>query len=441
MSWAETLLDASFRGVALQVLGENLQAQRATAEHGTPFKDGDTVVDLGRGSRRFAIQAVTFGVNYEIELQNILLAVDTAGPGELIHPIYGSLNVVCQNWDVQHQADRPDYAEVSLQFLEDTPDAPFFARQFEFVDIGVLETEDEYRWQDGIFDLFGRIDSLVSEIQAWIGGGWVGLIEKALGLPGIGLRLQQLRSQILGVVSGVSSMARNPGAAFDPLIDLMRTPTQIRSAIQGSTPEQPTALLSREGVPSSIPGGASLNLDAARIGNALLIAARQSVAPVIDLSPDGMPDDPLATSGFGLVVLVITELALAHSQAVAIIIEDESKTPTLSPADLEGLINLARSLLQAAILLQRRLYEVETSQPIIEGLRNVAALLQTRGRQIILLRPPMVEREIQAPTSLRVLAHQWYGDHSRALELIRLNPGLKTPYNIEPGEVLRAYAE
>ncbi|OCR25317.1 hypothetical protein AFK24_09620 [Pseudomonas syringae] len=441
MSWEQTLLDASFRGVALQVLGENLQAQRATAEHGTPFKDGDKVVDLGRGARRFAVQAVAFGTNYEIELQNILLAVDTAGPGELIHPIYGSLSVVCQSWDVKHQAEKPDYAEVSLQFLEDIPDSPFFERQFEFVDVGVLEAEDEYRWQDGIFDLFGRIDSLVSEIQAWIGGGWVGLIEKALGLPGIGLRLQQLRSQILGVVSGVSSMAGNPGTAFDPLVDLMRTPTQIRSAIQSSTPETPISLLSRAGVPAAIPGDASMNADAARAGTGFLIAARQGLTPAADLLPEGMPDDPVAASGFGLVVLVITELALAHSQAVAIVIEAESEKPQLSPTDLEGLVNLTRSLLQAAILLQRRLYDVEVSRPIVEALRNVAALLQARARQVILLSPPMIERVIEAPTSLRLLAHHWYRDHRRALELIRLNPGLKTPHNIQPGEVLRAYAE
>lgn len=441
MSWAQTLLDASFRGTALQVLGENLQAHRATAEHGTPFSDGDTVVDLGRGARQFAIQAVVFGVNYEIELQNILLAVDTAGPGELIHPIYGSLSVVCQTWDVKHQADRPDYAEVSLRFLENLPDSPFFARQFEFVNDSVMEAEAGNRWQDGIFDLFGRIDSLVSEIQTWIGGGWVGFLERALGLPGIGLRLQQLRSQILGVVSGVTSMVGSHGAAFDPLVDLMQTPTQIRSAIQDNTPDKPTSLLSRAGVPASVPGDASMPPEAAQAGRAFLIAAREGVDPAVEVLPDGMPDDPVAASSYGLVVLVITELALAHSQAVAVVIEDESEKPKLSPADLEGLVNLTRSLLQASILLQRRLYDVETSRPVIDGLRNVAALLQARARQVILLNPPMLERVVESPTSLRLLAHHWYGDHHRALELIRLNPGLKTPHNIEAGEVLRAYAE
>jgi len=66
MSWAETLLDASFRGVPLQVVGENLQWQRALSEHGTPFKDGDSVVDLGRGARRFPMLFIVFGVDYEI---------------------------------------------------------------------------------------------------------------------------------------------------------------------------------------------------------------------------------------------------------------------------------------------------------------------------------------------------------------------------------------
>jgi prophage DNA circulation protein len=441
MSWTETLLDASFRGVPIQVVEESLQAQRALAEHGTPFKDGDSVRDLGRGARRFQMQVVVFGVNYELELQNILRALDTPGPGELIHPIYGSLSVVSQTWEVKHNADGPDSALVSLLFLEGTPELPFFARQFEFVDIGVTDEEEQASWQDGVFDLFGRIDSLVSEIQSWIGGGWVGLIEKALGLPGIFLRVQQLRSQILGVVSGVASMAKHPSAAYDPLVDLFRTPTQIRSAIQGSTPSSSTALLSMSGVPASIPGGASLTTDAVRAGNAFLISARQGIAPDADLLPDGMPDDPVESSGFALVVLVITELAAAHAQAVAIVIEDEGQKPTLSPLELEGLVNLVRSLVQSAILLQRRLYDVETSRPIIEALRNTAALIQARARQVILQSPPMVGRVVETPVSLRLLAHRWYGDHSRALELIRLNPDLNTPHNIPAGRVLRAYAE
>lgn len=442
MSWKETLLDASYRGVPFDVVDENLEAQRFVSQHGTPYQDGDTVEDLGRGARVFGLRVVLFGVNYEIALQNLLKALDTIGPGELVHPIYGSLSVVAQSWKVHHNADRPDYCEVELQFLEQSPDKPFFAREFVFVSEGQLLPEDQYTWQDGLFDLLAKVDTLVAEVQGWIGGGWTGLLEKALGLPGIGLRLQQLRNQVLGTVSQVVSLATsNPLSTFDPLTDLARTPTEIRSAIQASTPDNARDLLSRSGVPAVVPGASNLTAEASRAGAALLTAARQGTAPDADSLPSAMPADPVAAAALALVVLVVTELALSHAQAVATVIEDEAASPTLSPATLEDLVNLARSLIESAILMQRRLYDVETALPVIEALRTIAGLIQVRARAVILLSPPLIDRTVTSPASLRLLAHRWYGDHSRAAELRRLNPELASPYNIEAGEVLRAYAQ
>lgn len=442
MSWEETLLDASYRGVPFDVVDDKLQAQRSLAQHGTPYQDGDDVEDMGRGARVFALRAVLFGVNYEIALQHLLAALDMIGPGELVHPIYGSVTVVASAWEVSHNAERPDFAEVSLHFLEKRPDEPFFQRQFIYVDEGKTDIEDQYTWQDRLFDLLAKVDSLVAEVQGWIGGGWTGMLEKALGLPGIGLRLQQLRSQIMGVVSGLVDMFKgNPLSAFDPLVDLARTPTEIRSVIQGGTPSTARGLLSRNGVPASIPGNASLTADASRAGTALLAAARQGSEPSVATLPDSMPSDPVEASSLALVVVVITELALSHAQAAAVVIEAEAETQTLSPGDLEGLVNLTRSLIQSAILLHRRLYDVETALPIIERLRNIAALIQARARAVILQSPPLTERRVESPASLRLLAHRWYGDHARAAELLRLNPGLRSPHNIETGEVLRAYAE
>lgn len=442
MSWQENLLDASFRGVPFDVVEESLQAQRSLAKHGTPYQDGDSVEDLGRGARAFSMRAVLFGTNYEFELQLLLGALDTIGPGELVHPVYGSITVVSQSYSVHHIADRPDYAQVEIQFLEQKPDEPFFKRELIYTIEQKMLVEDEYTWQDGLFDFLAAIDSLIAEVQEWIGGGWMGALEKALGLPGIGLRLQQLRSQIMGVVSGVVSMFKsNPLSAFDPLVDLLRTPTEIRSVIEGGTPSTSRELLSRNGIPSSMPGSESLTAEAARAGSALLLSARQGVEPDPDTLPAEMPSDPVAASALGLVVLVITELAVSHAQAVAGVIEDEATAQTLSPEELERLVNLSRSLTESAILLHRRLYDVETALPIINALRSVAGLVQARARSVILLSPPLIERTVSSATSLRRLAHHWYGDHARADELIRLNPGLKTPYNIEAGEVLRAYAK
>lgn len=442
MSWEDNLLDASFRGVTIDVVDENLEAQRFISQHGTPYKDGDTVEDLGRGARLFSMRVVFFGVNYEFALRGLLEALDTIGPGWLVHPIYGGLSVVTLSWKVHHTAERPDFAEVDLQFLEYTPDSPFFDRDMVLNLVTSTYVEDETTWQDGVFDLLAKVDSLVAEIQGWIGGGWTGFMEKALGLPGIGLRLQQLRSQIMGVVSQVVDMGRgNPLSAFDPLTDLARTPTEIRAVIQNTTPASSRDLLSRGGVPSTVPGSTSLTADAAKAGTELFLSARQGTEPNASAIPESMPTDPVEAASLALVVLIVTETALANAQAVSALIESETDTQTLSPDDVEALVDLARSLIEAAILLHRRLYDVETALPVIDALRTMAGLIQARARSVILLSPPLIERAVESAANLRLLAHRWYGDHARAVELLRLNPSLNAPYNIQPGEVLRAYAK
>lgn len=440
MSWADDLLDCTYRGVNLDIMAEDLEAQRALAQHGVPYVDGDDVEDLGQGAREFSMRAVVFGPNYLFQLKLILIALDAIGPGELIHPIYGSVNVVSGGYKVSHNAEKPDYAEIALRFLEHKPNDAFFNPDFTYTPEGIAYVEDERTWQDGVFDLIGRVDSLIAEVQGWIGGGWTGLMEKALGLPGITLRLQQMRSQILGVVSGVQSMAKSSGSAFDPLLDLTRSPTEIRSSVEESTPSTSAELLSRTGVPSAMPGAESLPPEIARIGSAFLVAAREGTAPDGSALPTAMPDDPVEAVAFALITLVITELALSYASAIGVAIENDADDLALSPNELERLANLARSLIQAAILLHRHLYDIEDALPIIEGLRTTAALIQARARQLVLQRPPLLSRTVESPTNLRLLAHRWYSDSRRADELMRLNPELRSPYSIAPGTVIRAYA-
>lgn len=459
MSWSETLLDGSFRGVPIDVIDDNLQAQRFIAQHGTPYVNGDTSEDLGRAARIFAMRLVVFGENYEFNLRRLLVALDVLGGGELVHPVYGSVKALVHSFEVKHSAERPDYAEVSVQFVEQLPDAPFFDRTFVPIYRQGSSIEDVLTWQRKLFNMLAKVDSLVSQIQTWIGGGWVGLVETALGLPGIGLRLQQLRTQILGVTSGVAAMARNPLSAFDPLVDLARTPTELRGAIASHTPSSSQGLLALEGVPSTLPGAETLAPAAAQIAAPILTSARQGVelsaadqALMLSVLTDGsgtpvtlgagrMPVDPVTAVGLALVVLIVTELAINHAEAAAVVLEAEAGTPTLSPDEIEALVNLPRSLIESAILLHRQFYPVETALPVIEALRELAALVLETARGVILQRPPLIARTVTSPASLRLLAFRWYGDHARALELLRLNPGLRSPHNIATGEVLRGYAE
>jgi len=448
MSWETDLLDAKFRDVPLQVLGDTLKGKRSLARHGTPYRNGDTVEDLGREALVFNLRAVFYGDVYETALQALITAVETAGGGELIHPIYGSVNVAVEDWEVSHDAERPDYAEVALVFVESEPNPDFFQRTFQTSEgaIAALEDADPRDWRDQVRDLLSRVDGLVAQAQGYLGGGWVGLVEQLVGLPGIGVRLAQLRSQTQGVLAGLAGLANKPVPAFDPIAAAAHVPVEVRGLLEASVPSHSDDTLDARALvatllPRELPGANELPALASRIWTSQLDAGRRGVAPTIDTDlSNGFPDEPLNAHALGLVVLVATEQALTLTRAVSDILDAERVDTTMTPQDIDRLTGQARSMLQGAIGLHRRLYAVEEALQVIEPLRNLAALLQAGARRVILARPPLMLRTVSSDTCLRALAHQWYGDHRRANELLRLNPSLRQPYAVPRGEVLHAYA-
>lgn len=465
MSWKNDLLDASYREVPFQVLGDGLDVRRALARHGMPYRDGDTVEDLGREARRFELRAVFFGEDYERGLQALLDALNTPGSAPLVHPVYGHLTVMAERWQVRHQAERPDYAEVALSLVEDTPDPAFFKRVFQPAEGAAAAAIDSGPdWRDRVRDLLARVSSLDAEVQTWLGGGYVNVVEQVLGLPGVNLRLMQLRQQVRGVLVGLADVAHAQVPSSDPLAAPERVPVDVRALVDGSmprrdpvpgstqTPPIDTARLVRgAGVPGQVPGASSLPSVVVRAWAVVLDSAHRGESPRLHVDgdansgtlvvPDGFPATAVEAQGWALSSVAVTGQALAMANAVAEVLTAQRLAPTLTPAEVERMLGQARSLLEAAILWHRRLYDVEQARDVIEPLRNVAALLQAAARQVIVMRPPLMEREVTTDGCLRLLAFRWYGDQARAPELLRLNPQIHEPYDIEVGEVLHAYAE
>ena len=77
---------------------------------------------------------------------------------------------------------------------------------------------------------------------------------------------------------------------------------------------------------------------------------------------------------------------------------------------------------------------------LADALRTMAQQVQRQALAVIVLRPPLIRRRVEADGNLHLLAHRWYGDYRRAGELLRLNPQLRLPCFVLRGEVLYAYA-
>lgn len=90
---AERLRPASFRGVPFQVESTDLSAGRRTQLHEYPQRDKPYVEDLGRASRDLTFSGFVIGDDYSDQANALLGALEEAGPGTLVHPWFGTLQV------------------------------------------------------------------------------------------------------------------------------------------------------------------------------------------------------------------------------------------------------------------------------------------------------------------------------------------------------------
>lgn len=96
MSWRDRLSPASFRGVEFFVDSTTMKPGRRTVVHEFPGREDVIVDDMGRGPDRFEVKAYVIGADYDQTRDALETALLTPGPGTLVHPTRGRMNVAIE---------------------------------------------------------------------------------------------------------------------------------------------------------------------------------------------------------------------------------------------------------------------------------------------------------------------------------------------------------
>lgn len=118
MSWRDTLQPASFRGEPFLVEAHDSSFGRRMVVHEYPNRDLPYAEDLGRKTRRFSLTAFVVGPEYQAQRDRLLEAVEQPGPGTLVHPYLGSLEVVIESCQLNENLKDGRMAKFSLMCIE-----------------------------------------------------------------------------------------------------------------------------------------------------------------------------------------------------------------------------------------------------------------------------------------------------------------------------------
>jgi prophage DNA circulation protein len=117
--WRARLRDASFRGVTFSVEDDEGSFGRRVQVHEYPNRDKPFTEDLGRATRRLSINAYLIGDDYADQRDRLIVAIETAGPGTLVHPQYGEMQgSIDGQVRVAHSSAEGRMCRVSFPFVE-----------------------------------------------------------------------------------------------------------------------------------------------------------------------------------------------------------------------------------------------------------------------------------------------------------------------------------
>ena len=391
-----------------------------------PYLDGADVEDLGRKARKVSLSVFFWGRDYQQRLRDFVAALDQSGPGELIHPVFGSMpKAQLLDYQISHEADAPDSCTVEVSWVEATPGNPFFASQQPLQQVEAIDA------------LAAKARSLGGEAFAKAQG----LLQNANTAL---IRLGTLRVKLNDTVRQLASMAQR---GIAQVVDLLAYPQAFISEVTSLVDDIASW---RFGVKLEVWPGLSWETEV-KWPQATLAdwnAMRDRLNGVS--KKIGRASDSLNQAGQALEVWTADEIRIdallkltastSLAKAAASLFHGEATQPTLTPVALEQVAGDVRAALQQTIEQWRKALPGEDARQVIESLRDLGLQVQRSAASLIAAKPPIVTRKVESAANLRQLAHLWYGDSSRATELLRLNPQLAHPNHLQAGELIHGYA-
>jgi prophage DNA circulation protein len=238
MAWRDNLRPATFRGIPFKVDVSSLTAGRRLARHEYPQRDTPYLEDMGRKAREYKVDAFIVGADYMAGRDQLLKAIEEAGPGQLVHPYHGTQQVTVSGEAQLTESTREGgMAKFSIVFVEaGRQEEPQTVTDTEAV-LNDQYTASETSFADdfaGQFSVKGKADFVVQDA--------LDSTNKLLAMPAMALgNLSYLRANPLSALTAMlpenlSTSLGNPRSLALGILALVRGVKNVMSLFDFGLP-------------------------------------------------------------------------------------------------------------------------------------------------------------------------------------------------------------
>lgn len=276
----------SFRGVAFDVQGQQSQnGGRRTVKREFPGRENGGADDLGARLRERTFNAVIVGGDYLSRRDAFIAALDAPGPGELVHPNFGTKTVQIDTWRCDEDTSDGGKATFSITHLPpldttapiSTADAASKTSAAATAAATAADGDFTTGWNIGgmtLHDLTALADDVTAKVNAITASvqGYLGIFDDLSSFMTTATTLQasvsaliyqpaMLAHQMRQLIDGVKGIAASTGQAFNVYGNIADRLTRgndsatVNTAKQSNGTEMPVLITA----PTSEQGKAAVN--------------------------------------------------------------------------------------------------------------------------------------------------------------------------------------
>lgn len=429
---------ASFHGVEFEVTSRSWASGRRNQVHEYPDKDTPYTEDLGKKYETYQVTAYVIGSDYQSRRDSLRKACLQKDVGTLIHPDYGSVEVVCDAILVKEEYTTQRMAVIELTFIESgekaipetTVDFPgkvssSASRLTDSAKSGFAKAFAISDGVNGLVSLLGNISGICTSCLNNIGTG-IGYVEglrsdvqgamnKIVSAASLALDLKNSAKNLLNTPA---SLAANIDTVFSAIASLSGSSSSSSSAASGSSSSSSSSSVTTAAVGRSAPNSFYTIRNLTSASNASKTASVSN-------------EDARAEKKCMQQIEQLTKQVVVAKEAEAITSIEFSNAE-----EAETILDIFLEDAEKVELFE----DVEPEPEIIQSLRDLREIVVDYVHEIVLELPRTKTLKLNGTLPSLALAYNLYEDVDRADEIVKKNQ-IQFPAFIPAGKELKVLTE